>query len=175
MKFSRSLTGLFVALLCALTSCGYHVGGSADMMPKTVRTISIPAFRTNTTRYKLVDMLPQAIGREFITRTRFRLENDPALADAVLNGTIASVVVYPATTDPVSGITTSISVRVVLSVNLIERTTGRVLYSRANWPLIGAYAVAVEPHQFFDESGPAFDRLTQDVARQFVSGVVENF
>jgi hypothetical protein len=62
-----------------------------------------------------------------------------------------------------------------------------VIYTRANWPLTGTYAVASDAvnsagtvvasatHQFFDESGPAFDRLTRDMASQLVSGVVENF
>lgn len=174
-------------VLTALASCGYHVGGTADVVPKSIRTIAIPAFRTNTTRYRLVDTFPQTIGREFAARTRFRVENDPAAADAVLNGTILSVIIYPSTTNPVSGIPTSITVRVMLSVTLIERTTGRVLYTRSNWPLTGTYAVASDAtnaagavvasatHQFFDESGPAFDRLTRDMAGQLVSAVVENF
>jgi hypothetical protein len=173
--------------LLASLSCGYHVGGAADVVPKSIRTISIPAFRTNTTRYRLVDTFPQTIGREFMARTRFRMENDPASADAVLNGTILSVIIFPSTTNPTTGIPTSITVRVMLSVTLIERTTGRVLYTRANWPLTGTYAVASDAvnsagavvasgtHQFFDESGPAFDRLTRDMASQLVSGVVENF
>ncbi|HEY1947018.1 MAG TPA: LPS assembly lipoprotein LptE [Bryobacteraceae bacterium] len=179
-------------LICVLTllaaaSCGYHVGGAADVVPKSIRTISIPAFRSNTTRYRLVDTFPQTIGREFMARTRFRMENDPAVADAVLNGSVLSVIIFPSTTNPSTGIPTSITVRVMLSVTLVERVTGRVLYTRSNWPLTGTYAVASDAansagtvvasgtHQFFDESGPAFDRLTRDMASQLVSGVVENF
>jgi hypothetical protein len=176
-----------LSLLLAAASCGYHVGGAADVVPKSIRTISIPAFRSNTTRYRLVDTFPQTIGREFMARTRFRMENDPAVADAVLNGSVLSVIIFPSTTNPASGIPTSITVRVLLTVTLIERATGRVLYTRANWPLTGTYAVASDAtnaagtvvasatHQFFDESGPAFDRLTRDMASQLVSGVVENF
>jgi hypothetical protein len=188
---NRALTAaarlICVFSLLAAASCGYHVGGGADVVPKSIRTISIPAFRTNTTRYRLVDTFPQSIGREFMARTRFRVENDPAMADAVLNGSVLSVIIYPSTTNPTTGIPTSITVRVMLSVTLIERTTGRVLYTRSNWPLTGTYAVASDAtnsagvvvasgtHQFFDESGPAFDRLTRDMASQLVSGVVENF
>ena len=52
-------------ILCsaALTSCGYHVAGKADLVPKTVNTIAIPAFGNITTRYKLTDHLPEAISR----------------------------------------------------------------------------------------------------------------
>jgi hypothetical protein len=161
--------------LASLLSCGYHVGGRADLMPKSVQTISIPAFGTTSIRYKLVDALPQEIAREFLARTRFRIVNDPSVADAVLNGTLNSVGIYPTVSDPTSGKATSVRVAVVLTVSLVERTSGRVLYSRANWSLHQDYATAVDPHQFFDESGPAFDRLSRDVAHNLVSSVVENF
>jgi Lipopolysaccharide-assembly len=166
---------LWTVVLLMTTSCGYHVGGKADLMPKTVHTIAIPAFSTVSTRYKIVDALPQQIGREFIARTRFRLEPDPNIADAVLNGTVNSLGVYPTVSDPTSGKATSVQVGVTLTVTLYERATGRVLYTRSNWPIHEDYATAIDPHQFFDESGPAFDRLSRDVARDVVSAVVENF
>ncbi len=156
-------------------SCGYHVGGKADLIPKSVQTISIPAFTTFTTRYRLVDLLPQQIGREFIARTRFRIVNDPSAADAVLNGTITAAQAYPAVFDPANGKATSVQVVVVVTVNLLERATGRVLYSRANYAFRQNYDVAVDPHQLFDESGPAFDRLSRDLAHDVVSSIVENF
>ncbi len=39
-------------------SCGYHVAGHADLMPKTIHTVCIPAFQNSTIRYKLTDRLP---------------------------------------------------------------------------------------------------------------------
>src|SRR5438552_767428 len=56
--------------LWLISSCGYHVAGKADLVPKNVKTIAIPAFTNVTTRYKLTDRLPEAITREFISRTR---------------------------------------------------------------------------------------------------------
>jgi hypothetical protein len=159
----------------SLASCGYHVGGKADLMPKSVQTIAIPAFSTLSTRYRLTDTLPQEIGREFTERTRFRIVQNPGLADAVLNGSINTVVIAPNIFDPGSGKATMIQATIVLTVNLVERSTGRVLYSRPNWAIHENYQVAVDPHQFFDESGPAFERLGQDAARDIVSSIVENF
>jgi len=69
----------------------------------------------------------------------------------------------------------SIRVIVVLAVRLVENRTGKVLYTRSNWSIRQDYAAAVDPHQLFDESGPAFERLNRDVARDLVSAVVENF
>ena len=51
--------------------------GTRDLVPKTVHTIAIPAFTNETTRYKLTDQLPEAIAREFISRTRYRIVTDP--------------------------------------------------------------------------------------------------
>jgi hypothetical protein len=168
------LRSSFVIMLPILSAC-YHVGGQADLVPKSIHTIAIPAFLTVSSRYKLIDTLPQAIATEFLTRTRFRIENDASLADAVLNGTILSASAYPNVTDPVTGRSVSVRVVVVLTVNFIDRSTGKVLYSRPNWAVHQDYAAAVDPHQLFDESGSAFDRLNRDLAHDIVSAVVENF
>jgi PBP1b-binding outer membrane lipoprotein LpoB len=163
------------AILVALSSCGYHTGGKADLVPKSVQTIAIPPFQTVTTRYRLVDSLPQAIATEFLTRTRFHVVNEASQADAVLHGTIVRAASYPNVTDPNSGRSISIRVVVILAVKLVENRTGNVIYSRSNWSVRQDYAAAVDPHQLFDESGPAFDRLNRDVAHELVSAVVENF
>jgi hypothetical protein len=165
-----------VALVAlSIVSCGYHTGGKADLVPKTVQTIAVPAFTSLSTRYMLTDILPREIGREFMARTRFHIVYDPNTADAILHGTVTGVGIYPTVSDPTTSKSTSIRISVSLAATLVERTTGRVLYSRSNWSLHEDYATAVDPHQFFDESGPALDRLSRDVARDIVSAVVENF
>ena len=164
-----------VGALLASAGCGYHVGGRADLIPKGIQTIYIPAFTTLTVRYKLVDVLPERIGREFLVRTRFRIVNNPSEADAVLHGSINTVNLNPSVFDPTSGKATSVQILVSVTVNLIEQKTGRVLYSRVNLIAKQNYEVPVDPHQFFDERDPAFDRLSRDVAHDIVSAIVENF
>jgi hypothetical protein len=171
----RTLSILTGTIAASLVSCGYHVGGKADLVPKSIQTISIPTFANLTTRYKLGDTLPRYIGREFTTRTRFRIENNPSAADAVLNGTVGNVAALPAVFDPTSGKATSVRVIVTLTITLLERKTGRVLYSQPALSFAQNYDIAVDPHQFFDESDPAFDRLSRDVAHTIVSGILENF
>jgi hypothetical protein len=163
-------------LICALcVSCGYHVGGSADKMPKSVQTIAIPAFNAFVARYALADELPQQIGREFMARTRFRIVTDPHEADAVLQGTINSAFASPTIYDPGSGKATSVGLQVNVSVKLIDQRTGKVIYARPAWGFREDYELAVDPHQFFNESGPAQDRLCRDLARDLVSAIVEDF
>jgi PBP1b-binding outer membrane lipoprotein LpoB len=162
-------------LLAVLSACGYHTGGKADLVPKSVQTIAIPAFLTVTSRYKLVDSLPQAIATEFLTRTRFKIVNDASQADAVLRGSLISAGSYPNVSNPNTGASISVRIVLVLAVKLIENKTGKVLYSRPNFYVHQDYEAAVDPHQLFDESGPAFDRLNREVAQDIVSAVVENF
>ena len=78
-------------------------------------------------RYTLTDELPREIGREFNSRTRFAIVNNPAEADAVLNGTINSAVAIPTIYDPSSGKATSVQVVVNLTVKLLEQRTGKSL------------------------------------------------
>ena len=92
---------LIAAAALALTThgCGYRVAGRGDLVPSNVRTIAIPAFANNTTRYPLTENLPAAIGREFISRTRYRVVAKPENADAVLQGAVLNYISYPAVVD----------------------------------------------------------------------------
>jgi hypothetical protein len=177
MNRCRQKTGMIASVLATISilSCGYHTGGNADLVPKTVRTIAIPAFGSLSTRYMLTDILPREIGREFTARTRFRIVYDPTTADAILHGSVTGLGIYPTVADPTTNKSTSVRISVSLAATLVERATGQILYSRSNWSIHEDYATAVDPHQFFDESGPALDRLSHDVARDIVSAVVENF
>jgi outer membrane lipopolysaccharide assembly protein LptE/RlpB len=172
LKIAIALSIIAAALTC---SCGYHAGGTADKIPSNVRTIAIPAFNAFVARYALADQIPQAIGREFSSRTRFVVVNDPRDADAVLQGTINSATSFPTIFDPASGKATSVAFMVNINVKLIEQRTGKVLYTRQGWQLREDYELSVDPHQFFNESGPAQDRLCRDVARDLVSGILEDF
>lgn len=145
------------------------------MVPKSIQTIAIPAFFSPSTRYRLTDTLPQEIGREFQARTRFRIVNDPSQADAVLNGRINLVQISPAVSDPTSGKATSINLMVNIGLELVERSTGKTIYNRPSYGFRTTYEVALDPHQVFDESGPALDRISRDIAHDVVSSIVENF
>ena len=71
------------------------MSGHGDLMPKTIKTIAIPAFGNLTTRYKLARTLPTDIGRELLSRTKYKMVADPNQADAVLTGTLHNFAAYP--------------------------------------------------------------------------------
>ena len=64
LKYTAVAVASLAALL--LSGCGYHVSGHADLLPKTIKTIAIPAVANLTTHYKLSDKLAAKLTREFI-------------------------------------------------------------------------------------------------------------
>lgn len=164
------------ALWAALSmGCGYRVAGRADTLPRSIRSIAIPAFGNVTTRYKLTEQLPTAIAREFIARTRYQIVPDANTADAVLTGSVIGYNAYPTTYDPITSRASAAQLSVLLEVTLRERATGAVLFSRQRMEFRERYEVSVDPDTYFEESDPALGRLSRDVARTVVSAVLERF
>jgi hypothetical protein len=165
-----------VSLLAAiLGGCGYRVSGRGEMLPKTVKTIAIPAFTTPTARYRLTRQLPADITRELQTRSRFIIVNDPGQADALLTGALSSFETVASVTDPNSSRATAAQIRVVLNLKLTERRTGKVLFERKGADFYERYEIALNPDQYFDESSTATGRLSRDIARDVVSSILEEF
>ena len=168
MRFALALFAL------CLTSCGYHVSGHADMMPKSIHTIAVTSFGNVTIRYKLADRLAADITREFLERTRYRVVADPKDADATLSGSVVNFSSYPTTYDPVTGRASGVQAILNVQLLLMDRT-GKVLFNRPGMEIRERYEISVDAATYFDESGPAMDRLARDVARSVVSAVLENF
>lgn len=174
--WKRVLSVCSGALMFLLSSCGYHVAGRADLVPKGVHTIAIASFTNITTRYKLTDHLPEAITREFIARTRFQIVNDPDQADAVLRGAVINFISYPTIFDQQTGRASGLQVNVSMQVSLVERSSGKVIFSRPSFDVRQRYEISTSSAKaYFDESDAALDRLCRDVARDVVTAILENF
>lgn len=169
------LSACFACFCLTLSSCGYHVAGKADLVPKNVHTIAIPAFTNVTVRYKLTDHLPEAISREFISRTRYQIVNDADQADAVLRGSILNYIAYPTIIDQQTGRASGLQVNVTLDVKLVERATGKVIFARPRFDAHQRYELSIAAGTYFDESNAALDRLARDLARDLVTSILENF
>ena len=167
---------IFAAIASLATaSCGYHVAGHTNVLPKTAQTICIPAFTNATVYYNITDRIPEAIAKEFIARTKYQIVSDPNTADLVLRGSVLNYIAGVAIVDPTTGRATAADLHVFLKIELVERATGKVLYSRPNMDARDRYEVSENEQQYFDESGPAVDRVARFVAQQVVSGVISSF
>lgn len=176
MRSVLLVTALSTALLSSLlSSCGYHVAGHTNLLPKTIQTVCVPAFVNTTVRYKLTDRLPEAISKELISRTRYRLITNCGEADAALRGSVYNYFYFPTVTDPTTGRASAVDVRVFLNVSFTERATGKVLFSRPNMEVRERYEISIDPRAYFDESDAALDRLARTVAQQIVTSILTNF
>ena len=167
--------GLCMAAYALLTGCGYHVGGQADLIPKSVKSICIPPFKNRTKQYRMVDTLPNAIGREFKARTKYVIVNDPLEADAILRGEVTNVLIVPSIYDPTTGTASAAFVIAYMNITLSERVSKKVLYTKLGLECRDNYEIAPTASKYFDESDFAVDRLSKKVAAQVVSAVVEAF
>lgn len=180
MRISSKLSALpaaalAVSALLASAGCGYHVAGKADLVPKTIHTIAVPAFSNITTRYKLTDHLPQAISHEFIARTHYQVISDQNQADAVLHGAVINYVAYPTIFDQATGRASGLQINLTMQISLVERATGKVLFTRPSFEMHQRYEISIKAGAYFEESDAALDRLSRDVARDVVTAILEGF
>jgi outer membrane lipopolysaccharide assembly protein LptE/RlpB len=162
------------AVFLLLSACGYHVSGKGELLPKNIHTVYVPAFENLTTHYRLSDAIPEAISREFVARTRYQVVRHPDEADAVLKGTVTNIVGYAILNDQATGRATALQIMVKLQVSLYDRA-GKVLYTRPSWEFRQRYELSTNAQTYFDESGAAELRMSQDIAHEVVSGILENF
>lgn len=170
------LTRLFLIAACslALTGCGYHVAGSTNLLPTGIHTIAVTPWTSLGVQYKLPNAITEAVSRELISRTRYKIVSDPAKADAVLTGAVANMFSNATVADPVTGRSTGAQVIVRIQVKLADKS-GKVLFNRPNLEYRERYELSINPGQYFDENAAALDRLSKDVARSVVSAILEDF
>lgn len=157
-----------------LTGCGYHVAGTANVLPKEIHTIAVPAWTNISTQYRFSDYIAQAVTRELISRTRYSIVADPVGADAVLTGSVARLINSATTLDPVTNRATAAQIIVQIQVRLTGRD-GKILFDQPALEFRDRYEISIDPKQYFDESQVATERLARDIARTVVSAVLENF
>jgi outer membrane lipopolysaccharide assembly protein LptE/RlpB len=144
-------------------------------VPESVKTISVPAFKNQTTTYRIEQMLTASVVREFTTRTHYHIVNEPGDdADATLRGTVLSTSASPLAYDTATGRAASVLVVVSIRVSLSDRN-GKVLYQNPAYLFREQYEVSQDLQSFFEEDSPAFRRLSQDFARTLVSNILEGF
>ena len=168
----------FIAVVLGIfadAGCGYHVAGTSSRLPKDWSSIAIPAFKNDTTRYRIEQRFTEAVIHEFITRTKYRVVQDVAGADGVLHGEILSIetspVIFNSTTGEVETMLVTIHVRVLL----VDNQTAKPVYKNDDMVFRDEYQISSDVQSFFDEQSPALGRMARDFASKLVANVVENF
>jgi outer membrane lipopolysaccharide assembly protein LptE/RlpB len=162
-------------LLLFSTGCGYHVAGKGDRLPPDVKTIAVPIFVNQSPRFRIEQMVSEAVTREFIERTSYRITPNPQEADAVLRGTVKDVRAGVVTFDPTTGRASTMQIQVTADVKLVDSRTHKILYSNSNYIFREQYQISPSESGLFEEDQPALRRLSQDLARTLVTAILENF
>ena len=164
---------LSFAALLGLSGCGYHTLGAATHLPPDVHTLSVPLFASKTDAYHTETVMTDAVIREFMARTRFRVTPDAnGDADAVLHGTILKEAVTPLTYNAATQESSSFLMTIVASVTLTGRS-GNVLYENKNYVYRQQFESTTDLPTFIQENPAAVQRLSRDFARQLVADVLE--
>ncbi len=166
-------TALGLAVLAG--GCGYHVAGRGSRLPANLKTLAVPALGNRTTRYRIEQRLTEALVRELLARTSYRIVPDPSAADAVLRGEITGLDSTAVVFDAATGRATTILVTVRVAVRLEDRDTKNLLYRNDNFVFREPYEVSTDVPSFFEEQDPALDRLARDFAARLVAALLENF
>jgi outer membrane lipopolysaccharide assembly protein LptE/RlpB len=178
-KTRRRALGLAVAcallLAASITGCGYHVAGRAGNLPADWTTIAIPAFKNDSTRYRVEQRFTAAVVRQFVQRTKYRIVQDPANADAVLHGEVVSIETDPIIFNATTGQVTMMIVTVHTKVELIGTKDEKPVYENNDMVFRDEYQISSDVQSFFEEQDPALERMSQDFAAQLVSNVLETF
>jgi len=173
-------------LVAGMASCGYHVAGHNDALPKSIHVIAVPAIENKTTTYRIEQKLTSATIHEFLAKTKYRIVSDANGGDAVLRGKVLHIEVLPLTYQQISTPTitaaqaTSFLITMKCDVTLTDRTTDKVLYHNDNFVFRDEYELATGLTQasvesYFQESEPAQDRMARDFAQRLVAAVTENY
>jgi len=172
-RLALSLALLLAALGAA--GCGYHVAGHAANVPSEWKTIAVPAFKNDTTRYRIEQRFTQAVIREFITRTKYRVVQDEPSADAVLRGEVLSIDTTPVLFDANTGQVTTMLVTVHAKVQLVDNRTQKAVYQNDDMVFRDEYQISSDVNSFFEEQDPALERMSRDLASHLVANVLEGF
>lgn len=164
-----------LALLNLLAACGYHVAGRGAALPAEWKTLAVPALVNKTTRFQIEQQLTEALVRELLARTSYRVVPDPAQADAVLTGEVSSIESNAVLFDTATGRATTMLVTVKLKVRLSDRVTQKVHYRNDNFVFREQYEISTDVQSFFEEQQPALARMARDFAARLVSALLENF
>ena len=164
-----------LGLLSMTGGCGYHVVGRNSALPSTWHTLAVPIFVNRTPTYRIEQTVTNAVIHEFLTRTKYRVVPRADGADAVLRGEITEIQAVPLLFDASSGHVNTMLVTVRLKVALDDQQSQKTVYRNDNFVFRNEYQVSGDVNHFFQEEGPAMQRMSRDFASDLVARLLEGF
>jgi hypothetical protein len=184
-SWCKSLLAVAV-IVCAVASsgCGYALAGRGNFLPDYIQIIGIPTFQNNTSFFALAELVTDRIRAEFINRGNYKIVPEQAGSHAVLNGTVSSVSIIPASISADQQASRYI-ITVIANVELRDTAKDTVLWSNGALAVREEYDATsattsdpnslVDPSTFFNQETNAVERVSNEFARTVVSAILEAF
>ena len=175
MRTSRILLLISILLLtCSFKEC-YKQAGKGEALPAHIKTIAIPPFQNPSLRYKVEQRFTSAMIDEVLRRQRaLQVVSKAEGADAVVLGTI-KLFAYRGVLLDDFGRARVFEITVVAGITIKDQTKNKVLYDNQNYVFKTEYEITGDPNTFFNEEGPAVERLARDFAKSVLTMVMEGF
>lgn len=141
-------SGAFLSfLLLLLAGCGVRYGFTGGGLPPNIRTMAVLPFENETSSPDLQRELFDVMRRVLQQRLGVR-DASESRADAVVRGVIRTYdadvpVAYSA--DPNQSTSARRKLQIVIDVEIVDQTSGRVLFQRRGLSNEGEYAERAEP------------------------------
>jgi len=174
-RVSRVARLVVCALGICIAGCGYHVAGTSANLPSEWHAIEIPAFKNDTTRYRIEQKFTQSVIQEFLARTKYRIVQNADSADGMLTGEVLSIDTSPALFNATTGEVTATLVTVHVKLSLVDTKSEKVVYHNDDMIFRQEYQIETDVNAFFEEQDPALERMSHDLATHIVSNVLEGF
>ena len=161
-------------LSSSYTDC-YKPAGRGDALPSHIHTLAIPPFQNPSLRFKVEQRFTAAMIDEALRRARsLKVVSTAEGADAVMLGTIKSFNFRGVVLDDF-GRARIFEITIIAGVTVRDQTKNKVIFDNQNYVFRSEYQISGDPQTFFNEEGPAVDRIARDFARSVLTTILEGF
>ena len=178
-----SVVAAVTAIICVsgvTAGCGHALSGRGSFLPDYIETIGVPMFENVTTIFEVEQLLTEQVRQAFINRGRYRVVPETTGVDAVLEGTIQSISIQPASFTGDQQVSRYVFM-LTAGIEFREVTTNEVLWENPGLVFRDEYEVASgggsapSVTAFFGQRSNAVERVATDFAQTVVSSILEAF
>ena len=170
----RAAALVCLAAIGVSPACGYRLAGRNQLLPPSVKVISVPPFENQTRRPEIEQRITEHITETFIQRGGYRTTASDTGADAKLKGEVTGYDISPVSVGS-TGRATRYEVVITASVELTQMPEGNVLFRSSHFVFKKQYDVTGSGLTFFDQEITAIDEIAKDFAEAVVTSILEGF
>ena len=171
---NRKPEAVLLAALVAITGCGYGLVGRTSTLPANIKVMAFETLANQTPRVGVEQRLSREISRELASRGSFKVQAQPAGADAVLSGAVTGFDLYAVAFDE-QGRAREYQVRITAKVKLVAAADEKVIWENPSYTFQDNYSFSTSAASYVDRENEAIDRVAERFAASLVSNLLEGF